>query len=320
MCSKIKKFSPGRIGVLMGGISTEREVSLKSGKAVYAALKDRGVDAVAIDIVEGTDAEVKRLLKDSRVSVAFLALHGSFGEDGTIQSILDNMGMPFTGSAQAASQLAIDKVVSRQRFEEKNILVPRHYNMNQAVACDLKKIIRFFGGFPLVVKPSRHGSSIGITLAEDEAGFKKAIEVAFGFDENIIIEEFIAGRELTVGILEERPLPVVEIVPAAKFFDFSAKYASPDTQYIVPARIEGGVAAAAKAAGLLAHQALGCHGCSRVDIILDKLNRPIVLEVNTIPGFTATSLLPKAALAQNISFSELCLRLVRLAYEKKSRP
>ncbi|MFZ5799880.1 MAG: D-alanine--D-alanine ligase, partial [Candidatus Omnitrophota bacterium] len=220
----MKKFTPGRIGVLMGGVSTEREISLKSGKAVYAALKSCGEDAEAIDIVEGTEEEVVRRLKESRVKVAFLALHGRFGEDGTIQSFLEKMQMPFTGSSQKASRLAMDKIASRRRFIEKGIAVPRHYNLNRADPYELKKIIRLFDGFPLVIKPSSHGSSIGITLAEDEVGVEKAIAVAFSYDENIIIEEFIAGRELTVGILEERPLPVVEIVPKEKFFDFSAKY------------------------------------------------------------------------------------------------
>jgi D-alanine--D-alanine ligase len=210
----------------------------------------------------------------------------------------------------------MDKIASRKIFQENKLSVPRHRNLNKKQRYVLEEIIGFFGRWPLVVKPSSHGSSIGISLAEDEKGLKRALDTAFDLDENIIVEEFIAGRELTVGILEERFLPIVEIIPKTEFFDFKAKYSSGDTRYIVPAQLHGGIAEAVQKVGLVAHQSLGCFGCSRVDIILDKQNQPVVLEVNTIPGFTSTSLLPKAAAAAGISFSELCLRLIRLAYEK----
>lgn len=317
MASSIKKLVLGRIGVLMGGPSTEREISLKSGKAVYTALKDRGCDVVVIDLIEGSEKEVIEVIKKNHIAVVFLALHGRFGEDGTIQNILERNKIPFTGSRKEASRLAMDKIASRKRFQEKNLLVPRHYNLNQRKSHSSAEIMDYFGKWPLVVKPSSHGSSIGINLAEDKKGLEKAIGIAFGLDENIIVEEFIEGRELTVGILEERFLPVVEIIPKTKFFDFQAKYSSPDTQYVVPAQLHDGVTEMVQQAGLMAHQTLGCFGCSRVDMILDKQNQAVVLEVNTTPGFTSTSLLPKAAAAVNISFSELCLRLIRLAYEKK---
>jgi len=317
MASQINKITIGRIGVLMGGPSTERAVSLESGKTVCFALKNSGCDAVAIDLKTDSEKEVIEAIKNNRVAVAFLALHGRFGEDGTIQNILEKIKIPFTGSRKEASRLAMDKIASRKKFLEKNLRVPRHYNLKHDNKHDLEEIIAYFGGFPLVVKPASHGSSIGITLAQDKNGLKSAIGIAFKFDDNIIVEEFIAGRELTVGILEEKFLPVVEIIPKNQFFDFQAKYSSPETQYIVPARLLDGLNRAVQEAGLSAHQALGCYGCSRVDVILDKRNRPVVLEVNTIPGFTSHSLLPKAAAADNISFTELCLKLVRLAYEKK---
>jgi D-alanine-D-alanine ligase len=317
MASGIKKMVIGRIGVLMGGPSTEREVSLKSGKAVYTALKNRGCDVVAIDLIDGSEKAVIEAIRKNRVAVAFLALHGHFGEDGTIQNILERHKIPFTGSREEASRLAIDKIASRKKFQEKKLSVPRHHNLSKKQKYTVEEIIAFFGKWPLVVKPSSHGSSIGISLVEEKKGLERAIYIAFGLDENIIVEEFIEGRELTVGILEDRFLPVVEIIPKTRFFDFQAKYASPDTQYIVPAQLYDGIAEVVQKVGLTAHRALGCFGCSRVDIILDKQDRPVVLEVNTIPGFTATSLLPKAAAAASISFSELCLRLVRLAYEKK---
>lgn len=317
MSNGIKRLILGRIGVLMGGPSTEREISLKSGKAVYAALKKLGCEVVAIDLIEGSEEEVIEAIEKNRVAVAFLALHGHFGEDGTIQNILGKNKIPFTGSRKEASNLAMDKISSRKRFQEKKLLVPRHYNLNKGRHLSSAEIIAYFRKWPLVVKPSSHGSSIGINLAEDEKSLERAIEIAFGLDENIIVEEFIEGRELTVGILEERFLPVVEIIPKTKFFDFQAKYSSVDTQYIVPAELHDGISRQVQEAGLMAHQALGCFGCSRVDLILDKQNQPVILEVNTIPGFTPTSLLPKAAAAANISFGELCLRLIRLAYEKK---
>jgi len=313
----IKKLVFGRIGILMGGSSTEREVSLKSGKTVCEALKNRGCDVVAIDLVSDKEEEVIEVIRNNRVSVAFLALHGRFGEDGTIQVILEKHKIPFTGSHQEASRLAMDKIASRKKFKENKLLVPKHFNLNKKQNLKLSEIIAYFGDFPLVVKPASHGSSIGVTLAEDDKGFRQAIEIAFGYDENIIVEEFIDGRELTVGILEEKYLPIVEIVHKSKFFDFQAKYNSPDTEYIVPAQLRDGMTKAIQEAGLLAHKALGCYGCSRVDILLDKQNRPIVLEVNTIPGLTSHSLLPRAAAALNVSFAELCLRLVRMAYEKK---
>jgi D-alanine-D-alanine ligase len=317
MSGGIKRFAMGRIAVFMGGPSTEREVSLESGKAVYTALKGRGCDVVGIDLTEGSEKEVIEAINKNRISVIFLALHGRFGEDGTIQSMLRKLKVPFTGSCEAASRLAMDKIASRKKFQGKKLTVPKHLNLNKHNGHDLKEITAYFGSFPLVVKPNSHGSSIGITLVEDEAGLKKGLDIAFGYDDNIIVEEFIEGRELTVGILEENFLPVVEVIPKLGFFDFQAKYSSPHTQYIVPAKLEEKISRRVQEAGLAAHQALGCYGCSRVDIILDRQNRPVVLEVNTIPGFTSHSLLPKAAAASNISFSELCLRLVRLAYEKK---
>lgn len=317
MTSQIKKIVIGRIGVLMGGPSTERDISLESGKAVYTALKNRGCDVVAIDLQTDREEEVAEAINKNRVTVAFLALHGRFGEDGTIQNILEKIKIPYTGSHQEASRLAMDKIASRNKFKEKNLHVPKHYNLNKQRDYSIEEIVDYFANMPLVVKPASQGSSIGITLAEDRKGLQRSIDIAFGFDENIIVEEFISGRELTVGILEDKFLPVVEIVTKSKFFDFQAKYSSVETQYIVPAELQDGLSKAVQEAGLLAHQALGCYGCSRVDIILDQQNCPVVLEVNTIPGFTLHSLLPKAAAAENISFAELCLKLIRLAYEKK---
>jgi D-alanine--D-alanine ligase len=305
----------GRVGVLMGGTSSEREISLKSGKAVYLALKEAGVEAVAIDITTDNPQENVSLLKKYNLDCAFIALHGRFGEDGTIQSILEGMFLPFTASGVKASKLAMDKIGSLEIFSQGGLCVPKSQFLEKSVYQKEKVFINQLG-FPLVVKPANHGSSIGLSLVERAEELSAAIQLAFKFDEYIIIQEHISGRELTVGILGEVALPIIEIIPNNNFFDFTAKYQSGLTQYIIPAVLPQEVALKVQKTALQAHKLLGCYGCSRVDIILDKDGRPYVLEVNTIPGMTATSLLPKAAKIMDINFGQLCLELLELAYEK----
>lgn len=308
-----KKF--GRVGVLMGGPSTEREVSLKSGKSVYQALKQANQDIVCIDITSDNIDEDIKLISSYGLDCAFLALHGRFGEDGTIQEILDYLGIPYTGSGALASRLSMDKVISRKVLEVYGLAVPKykvikkdHYNKNDQLRNNFV--------FPMVVKPATHGSSIGLSIIDKTVELINSIELAFKYDDTIILEEFIAGRELTVGILDNKALPVVEIIPRNRFFDYEAKYHQGMTDYIVPAAIDETVVKKVQAAAVKAHQLLGCFGCSRVDIILGKDNSPYILELNSIPGFTPTSLLPKAAKSAGIEFNELCLRLIELAYEK----
>ncbi len=306
----------GKIGVLMGGPSSEREISLKSGKTVYESLKAGGIDAVCIDIKTSDSEENIRLIKSYNIDCAFLALHGRFGEDGQIQKLLDGLNMPYTGSGASASKLAMDKVASRVIFKENGLNVPA-YNVVDRSSYNIKwrKQNKRFK-FPLVVKPVTNGSSIGLSIIDRREDLDKAMDLAFGFDERIIIEDYIEGREVTVGILDGKPLPVVEIIPKKRFFDYEAKYLSGMTDYAVPAELKPSIAAKVQEAGLSAHRLLGCHGSSRVDIILNKENMPFILEVNTIPGLTATSLLPKAARAAGIEFASLCLKLIELAYEK----
>ncbi len=310
------KVNFGRIGVLMGGPSSEREISLKSGKAVYEALNGSGFDVIAIDIKTDDIKENIRLIKSSRISCAFLALHGHFGEDGKIQGILDILNIPYTGSGALASRLAMDKISARQIFSLHGINVPRYKTIDR---CSYSRISWNIGNklsFPVVVKPSAHGSSIGLSIVNRIEDLDRAIGLAFGFDEKVLIEEYVPGREMTVGVLDDRALPVVEIVPKNKVFDYEAKYKAGMTDYIVPAQLESEVISSVQDTALLAHRLLGCSGCSRVDVILDSNNTPFVLEVNTIPGFTETSLLPKAAKAEGLEFSELCLKLIKLAHEK----
>jgi len=309
-----KKF--GRIGVLMGGPSAEREISFKSGNAVFEALKQSGLDVAAIEIKTDKIGENINLIKSQKINCAFIALHGRFGEDGQIQGVLEILKIPYTGSGVFASRLAMDKVASRSLFEAWGLEVPRYKVINKG---SYNKFLRASGniGMPLVIKPASQGSSIGLSIVDKEADFRKAVDLAFGFDERVIIEEYIRGRELTVGILAGRPLPVIEIIPKKTFFDYEAKYKPGMTSYVVPAELEERIAKKVKKAALSCHEILGCFGCSRVDMILDsKGKEPFILELNTIPGFTSTSLLPKAAKTVGIGFNELCVRLIRLAYEK----
>ena len=304
----------GRIGVLMAGPSSEKKISLKSGHAVLAALKKSGFAAVPVIIKTDGVEENIHLLKFKKIDCAFIALHGRFGEDGGIQKILSSLKIPYTGSGVRASRLAMDKVASRKIFQKHGLKVPR-YKVLSRDSCsgfDCAKL-----NLPLVVKPATHGSSIGLSIVGKLKDIPASIELAFRFDKKIIIEEYIKGRELTVGILGEKAMPVIEIVPKHAFFDYQAKYQKGLTRYVVPARLTLPITRRLKEAALAAHKLLGCFGCSRVDIILDERNRPFILEVNTIPGLTATSLLPKAAKKSGISFTGLCLKLIRLAYAKK---
>ncbi len=305
----------GKIGVLMGGPSSEREVSLKSGKAVLETLKKSKLEAVGIDIITDDFKENIKLINSFDINCAFLALHGRFGEDGTIQEILEELKLPYTGSGVLASSLAMDKVASRKIFELNNLRVPR-YEVIEKQTFKTHKVMNKDLKMPLVIKPVTHGSSIGLSIINKEEDFTKAMELAFEFDKRVVIEEYIKGRELTVGILNESALPVIEIIPKKEFFDFEAKYQAGMTEYVVPAYLDINTAHRVQEAALSAHKLLGCFGCSRVDIILSEDNLAFVLEINTIPGMTATSLLPKAAKSVGIEFDQLCITLLKLAYEK----
>lgn len=310
-----RKKKIGRVGVLMGGASTEREISLKSGTAVFEALKERLPDVVAIDIQTENPKDNAALIKSQGIECAFIALHGRFGEDGQIQGILEELRIPYTGSGVNASRLAMDKIASRKIFQVHRLQVPKYKVLERSTHNSNRRVHKTIA-LPLVIKPATHGSSIGLSIVDYADDVEKAIGTAFSFDERVLVEEYIMGREVTVGILKDRPLPVIEIVPKKRFFDYEAKYQAGMTDYIVPAAIDDAMARAVQRAALQAHTLLGCDGCSRVDLIIRSDNTPFILEVNTIPGFTATSLLPKAARLVGIDFAELCVRLIELAYEK----
>jgi len=298
---KISRF--GRIGVLAGGPSNEREISLRSGKAVHSALLGEGLDAVLLDIKD----DISRALSMSAIDVAFIALHGRFGEDGTVQKLLEDINIPYTGSNVAASRLALDKIASKEVFIKSNIPVPgymvfekRGFNVEDAQAL----------GSPVVVKPQFEGSSIGLSIVDNKKTLKEALAKAFKYGDKVLLEEYIRGRELTVGILEDKALPVIEILTRNNVYDYEAKYQNSDTRYLVPAPIEKRAREEAASLGIMAHKALGCASFSRVDMIMNAEGKLFVLEVNTIPGMTERSLLPKAAGAIGLPFGRLCVRIL----------
>ena len=306
----------GRIGVLAGGPSNEREISLKSGEAVFNALRQKGADVIFLDIKkELTEYDVRGF----DIDIAFIALHGRFGEDGTLQNILENADMPYTGSGPLASRLALDKIASREIFVKGGIDVPRYevFHRENFDCANFKKIAQIIK-FPLVIKPQFEGSSIGISIVRREEELKNAATSAFNYGDRIIAEEYIGGRELTVGILDGKPLPVIEIVVTERFYNFKAKYNREDTRYVVPAKIEAETYEDAQAKASLAHILLGCECFSRVDMLLDgKSGKLFILEVNSIPGLTNHSLLPKAAAAVGIDFGQLCLNIIEIALNRK---
>jgi len=252
--------------------------------------------------------KVEQIIRNADIDVAFIAMHGKFGEDGKLQAILENMGVNFVGSDSLASSFAMDKIVSKKIFEENNIPTPRHVVLNRLNDLTLDQVT-----FPLIVKPQSQGSSIGITLVNDASEIDKALKLAFRYDDNIMLEEYIKGKELTVSILDKYALEPIEILPKNKLFDFQAKYSKGLTDYILPAKIDSSSRNKIQHLSLNTHKALGCRHFSRVDLILDENNNPFILELNTIPGFTATSLLPKAAAYEGINFQQLCIKLLMLA-------
>ncbi|MFH1776368.1 MAG: D-alanine--D-alanine ligase [Candidatus Omnitrophota bacterium] len=296
-----------RVGVLMGGPSRERDISITSGRAVAAALRSRGVEAV--EILINTEEDFISLIRKASIDIAFIAMHGCFGEDGTMQKILEGLNIPYTGSGPLASSLAMDKISSRHIFEQHDILTPPGNDFNNEMWQN--KLTMRNLAFPLVVKPATEGSSIGLSIVWGIENIERAVEHAFRFSERIIIEKYIKGREITVGILGGRVLPVIQIIPKNSVYDYEAKYSYGKTSYLLPAPLPPVVYKQAQDLACRAHDLLGCDAFSRVDMIVEDLtDKVFVLEVNTIPGLTKTSLLPKAAAFAGIDFAELCLEMI----------
>jgi len=300
-----------RVGVLGGGVSFEREVSLLSAQGAFSALKEKAINTVFIDIATKEENEIKKMLSDYDLGVAFIALHGEFGEDGKIQKILEDLGIPYTGSGPKASFLAMDKVSSKKAFIEKGIPTPDFcvLGKGQDLNIDIK--------YPVVVKPYFAGSSIGVSIVTQKEDLSQALDKAFAFQDTVILEDYIPGRELTVGILEEKPLAVVDIIPGQGYYDFNAKYSDVATQFVAPAQLAPEIYRRVQELGLAAHRALDCRHFSRVDIRLGLDNVPYILELNSIPGLTTHSLLPLSAKACGIDFGELIAKMTTLALNGK---
>ncbi len=307
----------GKIGVLMGGFSSEREISLRSGQGVANALTAKGHQVCVLDIQEPDKDKIIAQIKDGQIEVAFIALHGRGGEDGFIQSILEDMDIPYTGSGVRASQIAFNKTLTQRALKQAGLPVPAHVIIENGAFLEFKVIWDQLKSTPIVVKAACEGSSIGVYVVRHPSEWEPALKNACAFGPNVIVEQFIKGREFTVGIFDQEALPVVEIIPKSNFFDFNSKYQKGMTQYAVPAILEEGIAKKIQALALRAHEVLGCQGFSRVDFRLDQKQKPFILEINTIPGFTETSLFPKAAAVAGYDFVAVCEKLLELAYGKK---
>ncbi len=316
------RSTSSRVGVLYGGTSPERDISLRTGKAVLAALLGKGHDVEAIDV--GPD--LPRRLIDTRVGVAFVCLHGKLGEDGSVQGLLEVMRIPYTHSGVLASSVSMDKVATKRFYEHAELPTPAWTVVqarDDARAGSAFADVELPVGLPppWVVKPANAGSTLGITVVQraDRTEYVAALQAAARYDQTILVERFVAGTEITVAVLgasdAARALPIVEIVPPSGLFDFDAKYeyTRGKTQYLCPARVPKAVASEAQALAIEAHRVLGCEGVTRSDLIVDGDGRPWLLETNTVPGMTETSLVPKAAAEAGIGFPELVEEILSTA-------
>jgi D-alanine-D-alanine ligase len=300
-----------RIAVLSGGKSAEREVSLRSGAQVAKALRSRGHDVTDVDL----DLDTWNTLRDGKFDCVFNALHGRLGEDGTVQGMLELLGLPYTGSGVLASALCMDKARSGRVMAGAGLHVPEfeELEVKEGVAADVVERLVSKLGLPLVIKPVREGSTIGLTIAKDEDAVASGLALAARYDRRVLAQRFAVGTEITVGVLatpELEVLPTLEIVSENPVYDYDAKYTAGRSHHIIPARIPEPAREAAAAAAARAFTELGCSGMGRVDVIVDARGTPWLLEVNTVPGLTELSLLPDAARAAGISFDALCQRLV----------
>jgi D-alanine-D-alanine ligase len=299
---------PKKIAVLMGGPGSEREVSFATGRGVAKALRSLGAEVTEVD-VKGPDFE----LPDG-IDLAFIALHGTFGEDGQVQRILEERGVGYTGDGVAESELAFDKIRSKEAFQRDDVSTPYW----QIVTGGQRPTIPI----PFVIKAPRQGSTVGVHIIKNEREIDAALADAGKYDRELLVEKFVPGRELTIGILGDQALPILEIIPKGGFYDFTNKYpflnpgAGGGAEHVCPARIPDDLTGAIQDLALRAHRSLGLQVYSRVDIMLPEQGEPAVLEVNTIPGMTEASLLPEAAAAAGIGYAELCARIIELSQQR----
>lgn len=304
-----------RIGVLMGGQSAEREVSLRTGSAVHRSLVRRGYDAVAIDV----GSTLSQDLRDQKIALAFLALHGPGGEDGAIQGFLETVGIPYTGSGIQASAIGMHKVTTKTLLSSARIPVPAGTVVKRGVKVSQTTVMKAAKlRWPVVVKPASQGSTIGVTIVRKPAQWRDALALAHRYDVDAMVEAYIPGHEVTVSIIGRQhasplALPAVEIVAPGGFYDFSAKYEKGKTQYLCPAPLTAAITRQIRALALQTYEVLGCEGAARVDFRITPRGRPVVLEINTAPGMTETSLLPMAAAQAEIDYDALTERILESA-------
>lgn len=303
-----------RVALLAGGSSGEREISLASGNGAEEALISAGYEVERID--PSIKDDLKRLI-DEHFDVAFLCMHGKMGEDGTLQGFLETLSIPYTCSGVQASAIAMDKAKSKILYAQAGVPTAPSVTLKRHVDYDLEAI-KGVVGIPCVVKPATEGSALGVEIVEDESQLLETIKKIFEIDDQLVVERFVSGEEITVAVLgnnDAYALPIIKIVPKGEFYDFESKYAPGGSQHICPAPIEESLAKKIHGYAVDAHLALGCRGVSRSDFIIDEEGTPWILETNTIPGMTATSLLPDAARAAGMSFPELCTALINYALE-----
>jgi D-alanine-D-alanine ligase len=311
-----------RVAVLKGGRSLERQVSLRSGARVEDALERLGHEVVAID----AGIDLIRRLREARPDVAFVAMHGRDGEDGTVQELLEILGLPYTGSGVLACVRSMDKVLTKHLLVEAGVPTPEFFAFNETAfrelgAAEALGEIEERLEFPIVVKPSSQGSALGIKFARTAADVPAALVAAFSYDSKVLLERHVDGRDLAVSVLDGQPLPVVEAVPQTEdFYDFESRYEFGRTAFVCPAELPAGAGERAQELALRSYELLGCYGFARVDLMLDGDGALHVLEANSIPGLTETSLLPQAAEAAGINFDELVGRILELAFAREDRP
>lgn len=300
----------------MGGMSSEREVSLKSGAAISSALARLGYHQIPIDV----DSDIALTLKREHIDVAFIALHGRYGEDGAIQGLLEIMKIPYTGSKLTASAVAMDKIASDGLLKAHGLPVPQTVVLTKADTDHFERL-QLPIQLPFVIKPVSEGSSVGVSIVKTAAEIKPALENAFRFGCKVLLQSYVSGMEVHVGILDERPLGAIEIKSKGEFYDYEAKYVPGMSEHIFPAPLPPEVYQHALDLALKAHRALGCSGYSRVDLLIDSEMKPYVLEINTLPGMTETSLMPEMARECGIDFDSLVekiLNTARIEHEGKS--
>ena len=300
-----------KIAVLMGGPGSERDVSLATGKGVSKALRSLGADVTDVDVRD------ENFALPENVDLAFIALHGTFGEDGQVQKILEERGVAYTGEGIKESELAFNKILSKQKFREQDITTPEW----QVVPVGVRPRM----AVPYVLKAPRQGSTVGIYIIKSDAELEPAMRDAAQYDRELLVEKFVPGRELTIGVLGELALPIIEIIPKGGFYDFTNKYpflnpqAGGSAEHVCPAEIDPGMTQEIQDLALRAHRSLGLQVYSRVDVLLPPGGVPTVLEVNTIPGMTEASLLPEAAAVAGISYVDLCTRIIELSRARRER-